>query len=75
MNAAQALRLAAHAKFRPMDSYDLNAFAGVDNVDALIHYADEPGEKYTIILDGNKLCLIDEEGAEQQFRLGENIFA
>ena len=75
LTAYQVLRLIANAKFRQMDSYDLQAFAGVDNIDALIHYADEDQEQYTIILDGEKVCLIDEFGYESHYELGENAFA
>ena len=75
LTAYQVLRLIANAKFRQMDSYDLQAFAGVENTDALIHYADEAYEKYTIILDGEKVCLVDEWGYESHYELGENVFA
>ena len=75
LTAAQALRLVANASFRPMDYYDHEVFAGTESPNALIHYADGFCEVYTIILDGEKLCLIDETGDEQQFHLGENIFA
>ena len=75
LTAYQVLRLIANAKFRQMDSYDLQAFAGVDNTDALSHYSDEVHEQYTIILDGEKVCLIDEFGYEAHYELGENILA
>jgi hypothetical protein len=75
LTAYQVLRLVANAKFRQMDSYDLQAFAGVDNTDALIHYSDEVNEEYTIILDGNRVCLVDEHGYESHYELGENILA
>lgn len=75
LTAAMVLRLIAKADFRPMDSYDRDAFGGVEAADAMIHYADESDESYIIILDGNRVCLIDREGVEAQFELGENIFA
>ena len=75
LTTAKVLRLIANANFRPMDSYDRETFAGVDNFDALIHYSDEAREDYTIILDGEKAYLIDREGSEQMFYLGDNILA
>jgi hypothetical protein len=75
MNAIQALALVARSTFRPMDSYDREAFAGTESPNALIHYADQFCELYTIVLDNNRICLIDAEGDEQHFVLGENIFA
>ena len=74
LTAAQVLGLVAHANFRPMDSYDREAFAGA-GWNALIHYADEDCELYTIILDGNRVCLIDGEGVESHYVLGENVLA
>jgi hypothetical protein len=84
LTAADALRLIAKATFRPMDSYDhscyggvesANCYGGVESANALIHYADESDESYVIILDGNRICLIDVDGVESQFHLSENIFA
>jgi hypothetical protein len=75
LTAAQVLRLVANASFRPMDSYDRDIFAGTESPNPLIHYADQFCEVYTIILDGEIVCLIDEEGNEQKFRLGERLFA
>lgn len=75
LSAAQVLRIVAQSKFRLMDSYDYQGFAGTESMEALIHYADEVGEEYTIILDDEKICVIDLNGQEQQFHLGENIFA
>jgi hypothetical protein len=73
MTPTQVLALVARSTFRPLDSYDHDSFAGVEAYDALIHYPDQVGEEYTIILDGNKICLIA-DGEEQQFHLGDNIF-
>jgi hypothetical protein len=75
LTAADALRLIAKATFRPMDSYDRNCYSGVESDTAMIHYADESDESYIIILDGDLICLIDIDGVEAQFHLGENIFA
>jgi hypothetical protein len=69
MNAMQALALVARSTFRPMDAYDREAFAGVESPNALIHYADQFCEIYTIVLDDNKICLIDENGEETRFQL------
>lgn len=70
LTATQVLALVARSNFRPMDSYDREAFAGTESVNALIHYADEPGEEYIIVLDENKVCLIDEHGYESHYILG-----
>jgi len=75
LTAAQVLRLIALRNFRPMDSYDRETFAGTDSPKAMIHYADEFSELYTIILDGNRVCLIDGEGVESHYVLGENVLA
>ena len=75
MKAFEVLALVARSEFRPMDSYDREAFAGTNSPNPLIHYADEAGEKYTIILDGDKICLINQDGEEFQFLLGEEVFA
>ena len=75
LTSAMVLRLIAKAQFRPMDRYDRDCYGGVEAADAMIHYADEVDESYTIILDGNRVCLIDAEGVEAQFELGDNIFS
>ncbi len=75
LTAAEVLRLVALSNFRKMDRYDREAFSGVESDEALIHGADERDEGYTIILDGERICLIDEWGYESQFYLGANIFA
>jgi hypothetical protein len=75
LTAAQVLRLVARSNFRVMDSYDREAFAGVESPNALIHYADEFCELYTIVLDENKVCLIDEHGYETHYDLSENVLA
>jgi hypothetical protein len=77
LTAAQVLRLITTAlcNFRPMDSHDSEAFSGTDSPKAMIHYADEFSELYTIILDGNRVCLIDGEGVESHYVLGENVLA
>jgi len=69
MNAIQALALVARSTFRPMDSYDLQVFQGTESPNPLIHYADQFCELYTIVLDNNRICLIDSDGVEQQFVL------
>jgi len=75
MNVAQVLALVAKSSFRLMDSYDRQAFAGTESSNALIHYPDEIGEEYTIIIDGDQICLIDEHGYESHYVLDESIFA
>ena len=75
LTAAQVLRLVATASFRQMDSYDRQVFEGVNSINPLIHYSDQLEEHYTIILDGDRICLVDDEGVEKQFHLGENVFA
>lgn len=69
LTATQVLALVARSNFRPMDRYDREAFAGTESPHALIHYADEPGEEYTIVLDENKICLLDEHGYETHYTL------
>lgn len=75
MNATQVLRLVAKSSFRPMDSYDRQAFAGTESSNALIHYSDEIDEEYTIIIDGDRICLVDEHGYESHYVLGESLYA
>ena len=69
MNAIQALALVAKSSFRPMDSHDRQVFEGTESSNPLVHYADEIGEQYTIVVDNNRICLIDFDGNEQQFVL------
>jgi hypothetical protein len=75
MNAIQVLALVARSTFRPFDSYDRQVFEGTESSNPLVHYADEIGEQYTIIIDGDRICLFDEHGHESQYLLGENRFA
>ena len=78
MTAAEVLRLIAKTEFRKMNRYDREAFSGVESDDALIGHnlvIDDDEAQYTIILDGERICLIDEWGYESQFQLGANIFA
>jgi hypothetical protein len=58
-----------------MDNYDHQTYQGVESPDALIHYADEADEHCIIILDGARVCLIDLDGVEAHFVLGDNLFA
>jgi hypothetical protein len=71
MKAHEILRIVAACEFRTMTALDFDAFAGTENANAMI------GETFwgTIILDGDKICLINDEGEESQFLLGENVFA
>ena len=71
MKAHEILRIVAACEFRHMTELDFDSFAGTENANAMI------AESYwgTIILDGEKICLINDEGEESQFLLGENIFA
>ena len=72
VSRATALRLIATSEFRPMSAEaDFFAFAGVQSDEAFI----AESELYTIILDGDRICLINEDGEEAQFELSENIFA
>ena len=75
MNVAQVLALVAKSSFRLMDSYDRQAFAGTESSNALIHYPDEIGEEYTIIIDGDRICLVDEHGYESHYVLDESVYA
>lgn len=71
MNAFEALALVARTEFRPMNEDDFYGFAGVKNSDALIAETEE----YIIILDGDVISVLNEEGTEAQFLLGENRLA
>lgn len=71
LTAAMVLRLIAKTEFDVMAELDRDCYGGVEAADPLIGYSAD----YTIILDGNRVCLIDAEGVEAQFELGENIFA
>lgn len=78
MTAAEVLRLVAKVNFIKMDDLDREAYSGVESDDAMIGYnlvIDDHEVEYVIILDGNKVCLINEEGYESQYILGDNIFA
>jgi hypothetical protein len=71
LTATMALRLVAKTEFAEMTELDRDCYGGVEAADAMIGF----NEDYTVILDGNRICLIDAEGVEAQFELGENIFA
>lgn len=71
LTAAMVLRLIAKTEFTTMTELDRECYGGVEADDAMIGESSD----YTIILDGNRVCLIDAEGVEAQFELGENIFA
>lgn len=71
LTAAMVLRLIAKAEFTAMTELDRECYGGVEAADALISDSCD----FTIILDGNRVCLIDAEGVEAQFELDENIFA
>lgn len=78
MTAAEVLHLIAKAKFTKMTELARDFYAGVESDDAMVgtnFVIDDNEIQYTIILDGNRVCLIDEEGAESQYILGDNIFA
>jgi len=75
MTATEALLLVARSSFRPFDKFDFQSFSGTESAKPMIHYADEADESYTIILDGNRIVLVDIDGVELHFLLGENIFA
>ena len=71
MNAQEAVILVAKTKFETMDQLDHQAFCGVESDDALIGDADG----YTIILDGDLICFVNQEsGEERQFAVCE-LFA
>lgn len=70
VTAAMVLRLLLKTKFTEMTDFDRDCYSGVEAADAMIGFSE-----FTIILDGNRVCLVDRDGVEAQFKLGENIFA
>jgi len=71
MYATEALILVAKSTFTPMDEFDRECFSGVESEEALISHGDE----FSVILDGTKICVINHDGEESIFEVGENIFA
>jgi hypothetical protein len=78
MTAAEVLRLIAKVNFRKMNDLDYESFGAVESDEGLIGYnlvIDDNEVQYTIIIDGNLICLIDADGDEAQYILGDNVFA
>lgn len=71
LTSAMVLQLIAKTEFVEMTELDRDCYGGVEAADAMIGESSD----YTIILDGNRVCLIDCEGVEAQFELGDNILA
>ena len=59
------LQIIANTTFRPMNDADYEGLAGA-GPDALIG---ETGD-WTIVVEGNDVTVIDEQGDETQYRLG-----
>lgn len=71
LTLADALALVATKQFRPFERCEFDMFGGVESDLPLIHWADEADETYTIIIDGNKIQLIDSDGVGPMFVLGD----
>lgn len=65
LSAAEILRLVANADFRPFTQSDFRSFAGVETANPLISEIEE----FIVILDGDTVCVLNEDGDERGFRL------
>lgn len=65
LTAAEILRLVANADFRPFTERDFMCFGGVETANPLISEIEE----FIVILDGDTVCVLNEDGEEKGFRL------